>query len=67
MDENMIYSGLFGKTRQAVLALLYSRPDTYFYTKQILDAVKTGRGMLTEEGTLLTELNYSDIEWRYQI
>jgi hypothetical protein len=40
----MLSDGLFGKTRQVVLALLYGQTDRSFYTKQILDAVKIGRG-----------------------
>jgi len=46
--------GLFGKTRQAVLALLYGRADTSFYTKQILDTVKIGRGSVQRELENLT-------------
>jgi len=46
--------GLFGKTRQAVLALLYGRADTSFYTKQILDMVKIGRGSVQRELENLT-------------
>jgi len=41
MIDNFLCNGLFGKTRQAVLALLYGRTDSSFYTKQILDAIKT--------------------------
>ena len=44
MNENQLYKGLFGKTRRAVLALLYGQADSAFYTKQILDAMKIGRG-----------------------
>ena len=55
MGENLLYKGLFGKTRQAVLALLYGRSDSSFYTKQILDAVKTGRGTVQRELQNLTD------------
>ncbi len=55
MDENLLCKGLFGKTRQAVLALLYGRADSSFYTKQILDAVKTGRGTVQRELQSLTD------------
>ncbi|MFW6102478.1 MAG: nucleotidyltransferase domain-containing protein, partial [Chloroflexota bacterium] len=48
-------SGLFGKTRQAVLALLYGRADKSFYTKQILDAAKSGRGTVQRELKNLTD------------
>jgi predicted nucleotidyltransferase len=55
MNENLLCSGLFGKTRQAVLALLYGRGDSTFYTKQILDAVKIGRGTVQRELKNLTD------------
>jgi predicted nucleotidyltransferase len=56
MSENFLCSGLFGKTRQAVLALLYGRTDKAFYTKQILDAVKIGRGTVQRELKNLTDM-----------
>ena len=55
MNDNLLRSGLFGKTRQAVLALLYGREDSSFYTKQILDAVKIGRGTVQRELKNLTD------------
>src|SRR4030042_230785 len=55
MNENLPCSGLFGKTRQAVLALLYGRADSSFYTKQVLDAVKIGRGTVQRELKNLTD------------
>jgi predicted nucleotidyltransferase len=55
MNENLLCRGLFGKTRQAVLALLYGRADSSFYTKQILDAVKIGRGTVQRELRNLTD------------
>ena len=55
MNENLLCSGLFGKTRQAVLALLYGQADKSFYTKQILDAVKIGRGTVQRELKNLTD------------
>jgi len=55
MSENWLCSGLFGKTRQAVLALLYGRADDSFYTKQILDTVKIGRGTVQRELKNLTD------------
>jgi predicted nucleotidyltransferase len=55
MNENLLCSGLFGKTRQAVLALLYRQADKSFYTKQILDAVKSGRGTVQRELKNLTD------------
>lgn len=55
MNENLLCKGLFGKTRQAVLAFLYGQTDNSFYTKQILDAVKTGRGTVQRELKTLTD------------
>jgi predicted nucleotidyltransferase len=55
MNENVLCSGLFGKTRQAVLALLYGHADNSFYTKQILDAMKIGRGTVQRELKNLTD------------
>ena len=55
MNENLLCSGLFGKTRQVVLALLFGRADSAFYTKQILDAVKIGRGTVQRELKNLTD------------
>ena len=55
MNDNLLCSGLFGKTRQAVLALLYGRADSSFYTKQVLDAVKIGRGTVQRELQNLTD------------
>jgi len=55
MNENLLCSGLFGKTRQAVLALLYGQVDKSFYTKQILDGVKIGRGTVQRELKNLTD------------
>ena len=55
MNDTLLCSGLFGKTRQAVLALLYGQVDSSFYTKQILDAVKIGRGTVQRELKNLTD------------
>jgi predicted nucleotidyltransferase len=71
MNENLLYGGLFGKTRQAVLALLYGRADSSFYTKQILDAVKSGRGTvqrelknLTDTGIIIREVQGRQVYYR---
>jgi DNA-binding transcriptional ArsR family regulator len=71
MNENLLCSGLFGKTRQAVLALLYGRADSSFYTKQILDAVKIGRGTvqrelknLTDAGIIIREVQGRQVYYR---
>ena len=55
MNECLLCKGLFGKTKQSVLALLYGRIDSSFYTKQILDAVKIGRGTVQRELKILTD------------
>ena len=71
MNENLLSSGLFGKTRQAVLALLYGRADSSLYTKQILDAVKIGRGAvqrelkhLTDAGIIIREVQGRQVYYR---
>ncbi len=70
MNENLC-SGLFGKTRQAVLALLYGRADSSFYTKQVLDAVRIGRGTvqrelknLTDTGIIIREVQGRQVYYR---
>jgi predicted nucleotidyltransferase len=55
LNYNAISDGLFSKTRQSVLALLYGHADRSFYTKQVLDAVKIGRGTVQRELQNLTE------------
>jgi len=55
MNDNLLCNGLFGKTKQSVLALLYGHADSSFYTKQILDAVKSGRGTVQRELKNLNE------------
>jgi predicted nucleotidyltransferase len=71
MNEDLLCSGLFGKTRQAVLALLYGRADSTFYTKQILDAVRIGRGTvqrelknLTDTGIIIREVQGRQVYYR---
>ena len=63
--------GLFSKTRQAVLSILYGRTDGSFYTKQILDAVKIGRGTvqrelqnLTDAGIIVREVQGHQVYYR---
>lgn len=71
MNQNLLCSGLFGKTRQALLALLYGLADTSFYTKQVLDAVNTGRGTvqrelknLTDTGIIIREVQGRQVYYR---
>jgi len=40
---------LFGKARQAVLALLYSRPDEAFYVREVTRAAGAGQGAVQRE------------------
>jgi predicted nucleotidyltransferase len=40
---------LFGKTRRAVLGLLYARPDEAFYLRQITREVRAGHGAVQRE------------------
>jgi predicted nucleotidyltransferase len=42
-------SALFGKTRRAVLALLFSNPDEEFYLRQIVRRVRSGQGGVQRE------------------
>jgi predicted nucleotidyltransferase len=58
IKQSSLRKGLFGKTRQAVLALLYNQTDRSFYTKQILDTVKIGRGTVQRELKNLTEAGF---------
>ena len=46
---------LFGKTRRAVLSLLYSHPDETFYLRQIARASKGGLGAVQREVRQLFE------------
>ena len=71
MNEDLLCSGLFGKTRQSVLALLYGKADSSFYTKQVLDSVKIGRGTvqrelknLTETGIIVREVQGRQVYYR---
>jgi len=45
---------LFSKTRQRVLSLLYRFTDRSFFTRQIIDNVKMGRGSVQRELEILT-------------
>jgi predicted nucleotidyltransferase len=42
-------SALFGKTRRAVLGLLYARPDEAFYLRQIIRDAEAGQGAVQRE------------------
>jgi predicted nucleotidyltransferase len=48
-------AALFGKTRRAILSLLYGRTDEEFYTRHILRIAKTGHGAGQRELKHLSE------------
>ena len=71
MKGNLSGDGLFSNTRRAVLALLFGRTETSFYTKQILDAVKIGRGTvqrelknMTDTGIIIREVQGRQVYYR---
>jgi len=49
-------AGLFGKTRRAVLALLFGRPDEAFYVRQVVRIAGVGQGTVQRELRRLAEL-----------
>ncbi|HUW55228.1 MAG TPA: nucleotidyltransferase domain-containing protein, partial [Planctomycetota bacterium] len=53
--DSGLLSHLFGRTRRAVLALLFMHPEQPFYLSQILRRTGTGRGALQRELKSLTE------------
>jgi uncharacterized protein len=55
IESSRLSDGLFGKTKQVVLALLYGQTDSTFYTKQIMDTVKIGSGTVQRELKNLTD------------
>ncbi len=48
-NKSSVASALFGKTRRAVLGLLYSEPDKALYLHEILRATGAGRGAVQRE------------------
>lgn len=48
-SSNQLSASLFGKTRQAVLSLLYGYSDEAFYMRHILRVVGTGHGAVQRE------------------
>jgi len=48
-------SALFGKTRRAVLSLLYTHPDKAFRMREVADAAGAGQGSVQRELRRLTE------------
>ena len=55
LDNNTLGSVLFGKTRRAVLSLMFTHPDRSFYLRQIVRAVNAGSGAVQREINQLTK------------
>jgi DNA-binding transcriptional ArsR family regulator len=55
IDTNKLGTTLFGKTRRAVLALLYSHPDESYYLRQLGRLTDVGMGGLQRELKQLSE------------
>ena len=53
--QDRLSSVLFGKTRQAVLGLLLSRPDESFYLREIVRLTDAGQGAVQRELGLLVD------------
>ena len=53
--NDSILTGLFGKTRRAILALLFTHPDERFYLRQILRLAKAAPGAGQRELAKLTD------------
>jgi len=49
MPTTAIGNALFTKTQQRVLSLLYGKPDTSFYTNEIVRLLDMGRGTIRRE------------------
>ena len=49
-------TSLFGKTRQAVLALFFGNADRSFYTRQVVRLVGAGHGAVQRELARLVEV-----------
>jgi len=54
-EISILGTTLFGKTRRAVLTLLYSHPDESFYLRQIARTTGAGMGALQRELKQLAE------------
>jgi DNA-binding transcriptional ArsR family regulator len=55
---DLLASALFGKTRRAVLALLFAEPDRSFFLREIVRRIGTGQGSVHRE---LRRLSDADI------
>lgn len=52
--KDLLSAALFGKTRRAVLALLFSRPGESFYLREIVRSAGVGQGTVQRELEQLT-------------
>src|SRR5262249_20957768 len=48
-------AALFGKTRRAILALLYGHPDESYYLREVVRSASSGQGAVQRELQRLTE------------
>jgi predicted nucleotidyltransferase/Fe2+ or Zn2+ uptake regulation protein len=55
LDNNGLAATLFGKTRRAILSLLYGHADESFYLRQIARTTGVGLGPIQRELKLLTD------------
>ena len=55
LDYEILSETLFGKTRRAVLSLLYGHPDEAFYLRQLIRVAGVGLGTVQREVRRLSE------------
>jgi predicted nucleotidyltransferase len=55
IETDKLSASLFGKTRRAILSLLYSHPDEAFYLRQLVRAAGVGLGGVQREVRRLSE------------
>lgn len=55
IETDKLSASLFGKTRRAILSLLYSHPDEAFYLRQLVRAAGVGLGAVQREVRRLSE------------
>jgi predicted nucleotidyltransferase len=54
-EANLLTAALFGKTRRALLGVLYGHPDEAFYLRQLVRAARAGQGAVQREVKKLSE------------
>lgn len=55
IEHNDISAALFGKTRRAILALLFTNPERSYYMREIIRELGLGRGAVQRELENLTQ------------